>query len=166
MEESEWKKNFRMDQDVFMILVNEVRPFLEPRRGPREDDVLSVEKQLAMTLYYLKDQGSILMTRNAFRVALCTVSVVVRKVCYVLIVKCGPNVIKLPTTEQEMMNLVSKMEKKFGFPQAFGCVDGTHIPLLLPRENPHDYFSYKMKPTLSVQAVCDCKGTFLDVDVR
>ena len=72
-----------------------------------------------MTLYYLKDQGSILMTANAFGVALCTVSVVVRKVCYVLTDKCGPNVIKLPTTEQEMMDLVSKMENKFGFPQAF-----------------------------------------------
>lgn len=166
MEESEWKKNFRMDRNVFMVLANEVRPFLQPSRGPRGDDVLSVEKQLAMTLYYLKDQGSILMTANAFGVALCTVSVVVRKVCHVLTNKCGPNVIKLPTTEQEMMELVSKMENKFGFPQGFGCVDGTHIPILSPKENPHDYFSYKMKHTLNVQAVCDYKGTFLDVDVR
>ena len=51
MEESEWKKNFRMNRDVFMILANEVRPFLKPSRGPRGDDVLSVEKQLAMTFY-------------------------------------------------------------------------------------------------------------------
>jgi len=64
------------------------------------------------------------------------------------------------------MELVSKMENKFGFPQGFGCVDGTHIPILSPKENPHDYFSYKMKHTLNVQAVCDYKGTFLDVDVR
>ena len=61
MLESEWKKNFRMSRDVFLILVDEVRPFLEPRLGPLRDDVLSVEKQLAMTLYYLKDHGSILM---------------------------------------------------------------------------------------------------------
>ena len=46
--------------------------------------MLSVEKQLAMTLYYLKDQGSIVMTANAFRVALCTVSIIVHKVCHVL----------------------------------------------------------------------------------
>ena len=74
-EESEWKKNFQMNRDVFIILVDEVKPFLEPSHGPRGDGVLSVEKQLAMTLYYLKDQGSILMTANAFGVALCTVSV-------------------------------------------------------------------------------------------
>lgn len=45
-------------------------------------------------------------------------------------------------------------------------MNGTHIPILSPRENPHDYFSYKMKHTLNVQVVCDHKGTFLDVSVR
>ena len=42
MLESEWKKNFRMSRDVFMILVDEVRRFLEPRRGPRGDGGLVV----------------------------------------------------------------------------------------------------------------------------
>lgn len=40
-----------MNRDVLMILANEVKPFLELSRGPHRDDVLSVEKQLAMTLY-------------------------------------------------------------------------------------------------------------------
>nr|XP_058950869.1 putative nuclease HARBI1 [Pocillopora verrucosa] len=155
-----------MNRDVLMILANEVKPFLELSRGPHRDDVFSVEKQLAMTLYYLRDQGSILMTANAFGVALCTVSVVVRIVCYVSTNKCELNVIKLPTTEQEMMELVSKMENKFGFLLAFGCVDGTQIPILSPRENPHDYLSYKMEHTLNIQTVCNYKGTFLHVDVR
>ena len=34
----------------------------------------------------------------------------------VLANKCGQNFIKLPTTEQEMAELVSKMENRFGFP--------------------------------------------------
>ena len=79
--EREWKKNLRMDRAVFMSLADELRPFLEPGQSPRGLDVLSVEKQLAMTLYFLKDQGSLIMTANAFGVAHCTVSVVVRKVC-------------------------------------------------------------------------------------
>ena len=55
--EREWKKNLRMDRAVFMSVVNELRPFLQPARSPRGLDVLSVEKQLAMTLYFLKDQS-------------------------------------------------------------------------------------------------------------
>ncbi len=71
-----------MTRAVFMSLADELRPFLEPGDDcPRAGDVLSVEKQLAMTLYYLKDQGSLRMTANTFGVAVCTLSVVLRKVC-------------------------------------------------------------------------------------
>ena len=49
----EWKKNLRMDRAVSMSLADELRPFLGPGRSPRGLDVLSVEKQLAMTLYFL-----------------------------------------------------------------------------------------------------------------
>ena len=41
----------------------------------------SVEKLLALTLYYLKDEGSLAMTLTSFGVALCSVSVIVQKVC-------------------------------------------------------------------------------------
>ena len=49
--------------------------------GVQKALLLSVEKQLALTLYFLNDQGSLSMTANAFGVACCTVSVTVRKVC-------------------------------------------------------------------------------------
>ena len=70
--ESEWKKNLRMDRDVFIALADEIRPYLQPCRSPRGLDVLSVEKQLALILYFLKDQGSLSMTANAFGIARCT----------------------------------------------------------------------------------------------
>ena len=153
--EREWKKNLRMDRAVFMSVVDELRPFLQPGRSPRGLDVLSVEKQLAMTLYFLKDQGSLMMTANAFGVANCTVSSVVRKVCDIITNFLGTIYIKLPNTIHKLNELVNGMENKCGFPQAFGCADGTHIPIVQPSENPHDYFSYKLKYTLNVQGVCD-----------
>ena len=58
------------------------------------------------------------------------------------------------------------MENKYGFPQAFGCVDGTHIQITQPTENPPDYFSYKQKYTLNVKAVCECRGFFMNVEVK
>ena len=165
--ESEWKKNLRMDRHVFMAIADELRPYLQPRgRNPRGLDVLSVEKQLALTLYFLKDQGSLSMTANAFGIGFCTVSVIVRKVCDVIATVLGTKYIKLPATEQEMKDLLKGMENKYGFPQAFGCVDGTHIAISQPTENPHDYFSYKQKYTLNTQAVCDWRGLFIDVEVK
>ena len=139
--EREWKKNLRMDRAVFMSVVDELRPFLQPGRSPRGLDVLSVEKQLAMTLYFLKDQVSLMMTANAFGVVNCTVSLVVRKVHDIITDVLGPRYIKLPNTIHKLNELVNGMENKYGFPQAFGCVDGTHIPTVQPSENPHDYCS-------------------------
>ena len=42
------------------------------------------------------------MTANAFGIACCTVSVIVRKVCDVIARVLGPKYIKLPSTEQQM----------------------------------------------------------------
>ena len=134
--DDEWKNNFRMTRAVFMGLADELRDYLEPRDDcPRAGDVLSVEKQLAMTLYFLKDQGSLRMTANTFGVAVCTLSVVLRKVCALITRELGPRYISLPTTEEEMDQLRKSMEDKFGFPQAFASIDGTHIPIKQPTEN-------------------------------
>ncbi|XP_065654573.1 putative nuclease HARBI1 [Hydra vulgaris] len=48
--------------------------------------------------------------------------------------------------------------------QAFACIDGTHIPIRRPLTNSQDFFCYKRYFFLSVQAVCDYKGYFMDVE--
>ena len=86
--------------------------------------------------------------------------------CAFITRELGPRYIALPTTEEEMGQLLKKMEDKFGFPQAFGCIDGTHIPIKQPSDNAHDFFFYKMKCTINVQGVCDSSGMFIDVNAR
>ena len=66
----------------------------------------------------------------------------------------------------EMRKKVAEFEVKYGLVQAFGCIDGTHIPIKRPTINSQDYFSYKMYFSLNVQAVCDYRGQFMDVDCR
>ncbi len=50
--------------------------------------------------------------------------------------------------------------------QAFGCIDGTRIPIACPRANSQDLFCYKKYYSFNVQAVCDYQGLFMDVDCR
>ena len=149
-----------------MKLANELAPYLRPGRSQHGLDVLSVEKQLALRLYFLKDQGNLMMTANTFGIAVSTVSVIVRKVCEAITQVLGPSYIKLPSNTREMAHLVKGMENKYGFPQAFGCINGTHIEIMQPTENPHDYFSYKQKYTINAQGVCDWKGMFIDIEVK
>ena len=162
--EEEWNVNLRMARGDFMKLVEELRPYVEPDLLSPNWSALSAHKKVAITLYYLKDTGSIRMTANSFGVAGCTVSNTDCEVCQAISAKLGPKYIKLPTTLGEMRELIVQFESKHGFPQAFGCIDGTHIPIQQPLENSHD--SYKMKYTINVQAVCDYRGVYLDVDCR
>ena len=65
-----------------------------------------------------------------------------------------------------MTSKVSQFELKIGMLKACGCIDVTHIPIKTPNENSQDYFNYKQFFSLNVQAVCDYKGYFMDVDCR
>ena len=82
------------------------------------------------SLYFSKDVGSLSMTANVIGVARSTVSVIVSQVWKALNFYVGPKYISLPKTEEEMGELVAKIESRHGFPQAFGCVCRTHILLV------------------------------------
>ena len=131
--EEDWKKNLRMTKDDFLHLVDQLRIDIQPDANAVRDS-LPPEKQVAMTLYYLKDQGSYLVTCNAFGVGKSTLSSVVKDVCKAINQRVGPNYLRLPKTNKQMSFLIDNFQKKFGLPQVFGCVDGTHIPIRQPTE--------------------------------
>ena len=164
--ESCWKKNFRMTRQSFFSLADELRPFISPRENSPNYRSLTTEKKLAVTLYFLKDTGSLWMTANTFGIHQCTASKTILCVCQAISKEIGPKYLHLPRNREEMVKKVSEFELKFGMIQAFGCIDGTHIPVKRPLRDSQDYFNYKQFFSLNVQAVCDSKGQFMDVECR
>ena len=100
---------------------------------------LSPEEKLEITVYYLKDTGSLWMTANTFRIHQCTVSKAIAKVCEAINAILGLDYLHLLCSENDMGKTASKFKLKFGMPQAFGCIDGTHILIKRPIENSQDY---------------------------
>ena len=106
------------------------------------------------------------MTANTFGIHQCTVSKTIVAVCNAINIHLGPKYLHLPKDQEEMRRKVAEFELKFGTPQAFGCVDRTHVPLKRPQINCQDYFNYKQFFSLNVQAICDSKGYFMDVECK
>ena len=161
-----WKKNFRVRCEDILELVEMIRPYARERSKRARQDIIALEKRVAMTLHYLKDQGSIVMTANVFAYSISSTCNAVKEVCRILSKNVAPRMIKYPSSKAQVEKANREFLQKFGFPRVLGCIDGTHIPISQPHENPHDYFSYKMKYTINVQAICDCNGRFTDVDIK
>ena len=51
-----WKENFRMSERSFYILCEKLRPYIQ-KQTTRFSKLISVEKQVASTLYYVSDEG-------------------------------------------------------------------------------------------------------------
>ncbi len=82
----EWKENYK---ENFMKLCDELRPYIQ-KNSTNMRSAISVEKQVAVTLYYLSDEGRLHKSSNAFGIARSTTSTIIRRVCYALTVYLGP----------------------------------------------------------------------------
>ena len=89
MSPDEWKSNLRISKDDFTKLISMLKPYAKERSTKIRKDVISFEKRVAITLYYLKDQGSMKMTANTFGIARCTVGQVVYEICEIITKNLG-----------------------------------------------------------------------------
>jgi hypothetical protein len=148
-----WKKNLRMSKECFYNLVAQLDPVIRPKPNSPNYRFLTTDKKLAVTLYYLKDTGSLWMTANTFGIHQSTVTNVLTEVCSAINRVLGPKYIHIPRNKDEMRQKASEFELKFGMIQAIGCIDGTHIAIKRPPDNSQDFFNYKQF-FLSMSKLC------------
>ena len=77
---------------------------------------VEVERQVALTLYYLSDEGQLRKTANAFGLSRPCISVIVRRVTHAISLHLGRKYIKLPLTEDIVKDKVTKFNNAFSVP--------------------------------------------------
>ena len=97
-------------------------------------------------------------------VGLSTVCVAVHDVCTAIVNNLLERYIKIPTGS-DAQAVVDGFLCTWGFPQCFGAIDGTHIPIIAPRDNPLDYYNRKGAHPIVLQALVDYEYKFMNIYV-
>ena len=139
-EDAEWERNFRIGRPTFNFLCLQLTSVLQRREVIRKP--LSVEEKVAITLWRLGTNIEYRSIAHLFGVGLSTVCVTVREVCNAIVNTLFQRYIKIPTG-QSAETVVDGFLHRWGFPQCFGAIDGSHIPIIAPTRNHQDYFNRK-----------------------
>ena len=159
--DSWWKQNLRMTQDTFNILCNELRPHIQKvwtnMRSP-----VSVEECVAVTVWKLATNVEYRTLSSIFGLGRSTVGEIVIETCEVITSKLMSKYVYIPQ-DSRLCEVVDGFETRWGFPQVAGAIDGSHIPIICPKDNPSDYYNRKGFYSVIMQALVDFRGLFMDV---
>ena len=160
--EREWKQNFRVNRATFQFLCRELQPHLEKSDAVRTP--LPLEQRVAICLWRLGTNVEYRTISHLFGVGISTVCVAVHDVSRAIVESLAAQYISIPTGEG-LRRIVNGFSSKWGFPQCIGAIDGSHIPIIAPSENPLDYYNRKGYHSVILQALVDHEYRFLDVYV-
>lgn len=161
--DSWWVENLRMSRETFVILCDELRPHLERQRTQFREPV-SVETRVAVTIWRLGTNVEYRTIAALFGLGRSTVGEIVLDTCDTIACHLIPRYIRIPEGV-ELQEVINGFQRRWGFPQTVGAIDGSHIPILKPQQSPSDYYNRKGYYSILMQAVVDYRGVFIDVNI-
>ena len=160
--EEVFRKRCRVNLSTFKYLCNLLGPVLG-KKNTRLKDSVSVECRVAITLYCLGSGNTLIMIADLFGLRESTTSVIVRECCEAIRILLKPLVFKKPTLVW-MKKIAVEFEALYGIPLIIGAIDGSHIPIIAPSNNPVSYYCRKGFYSCLLQRVVDSKYKFWDYD--
>ena len=149
-----------MSPDTFHILCNELRPYIQKELTNMRSPV-TVEERVAVTVWKLATNIEYRTLSSLFGLGRSTVGKIVLETCNIMTTKLLSRYVHFPKGTR-LCEIVDRFEVCWDFPQVAGAIDGTHIPVIRPQDNPSDYYNRKGFYSIIMQAVVDFRGLFLD----
>ena len=144
-------RRYRLCKNKVRFLINLLRHDLVPRSYRR--NCISAELQVLITLRYFATGSFQMAVGDMCVVSQRSVSTIVRKVSR-LIAGLKDQFIFMPDND-EINQLKEGFHDIANFPDVFGCIDCTHVPISKPRNNLAAFFNRKGFYSINVQLVCD-----------
>ena len=138
-----------------LVIYIQVTPFRLP---------VSVEQSVAVTVWKLATNVEYRTLAALFGLGRSTVCTIVVQTCRVIATHLLPQYVQIPQGEK-LKEIVEGFETFWGFPQAVGAIDGSHIFIIRPDESASDYYNRKEYYSIIIQAMVDHRGWFMDVNI-
>ena len=125
---------------------------------------VTVEERVAVTIWKLATNVEYRTLAIMFGLGRSTVAEIVVETCREIAAHLLTEYVKIPSGDR-LKEVVDGFETFWGFPQAVGAIDGSHIPIIRPEESGSDYYNRKGYYSILVQGLVDHRGIFLDVNI-
>ena len=163
LNDDELIRRYRFDSEGIEFLCDLLRDQLDyPTRKSR---ALSVETQVLTSLRYLASGAYQQVIADTLNISQPSASRCIDRFVSAICTH-SRDFIHFPENSSVMEENYRGFYSMAGFPRVCGCIDGTHIRILAPRDNPLDYINRKGFHSINVQAVCDHRGIFTNIVAR
>ncbi|XP_074833753.1 uncharacterized protein LOC142001963 [Carettochelys insculpta] len=152
-----WLRSFRMRQQTFLELCQWLTPTLR-HQNTRMRRALPVEKRVVIAFWKLATPDGYCSVGHQFGAGKATVGAVVMEVVRVFNAMVLQRVIRLGDLDAAIAGFAA-----MGFPNCFGALDGTHIPIHTPDHSGGRYINRRGYHSVVLQAMVDSRGHFQDV---
>ena len=117
---------------------------------------------MAVTVWKLATNIEYRTLSDLFGLGRSTIGRIVIETCKAISTHLFSEYVYIPRGEK-LREIVNGFESDWGFPQAVGAIDGSHIPIVRPIECASDYYNRKNYYSVIMQGLVDHLGLFMDV---
>lgn len=156
-----FREAFRVDKQVVSRIENAIG--FELHRNTIRSQALSPREQILITLHFLGNGAQYHVNGHMHGFHKGTICRSVHRVCYLITNRLMPSFIRWPTNSREIDRL---FERKAGFPNVMGSIDGKLIHIDAPSHDEPAYVSRDNKHAINVTVVCGPKLEFYFVSAK
>ncbi|KAF4528919.1 hypothetical protein B566_EDAN012619 [Ephemera danica] len=152
----DFKSHFRLHRHTFEAVLESIADVLESQNKGRKS--IAPDKQFLIALWIFGTPDSYRSVADRFDVGRNTALRCVRRVTDALCT-LSMTYIVWPTGHQ-VAGVVQDFQASQGFPGVVSAIDGSHIPILGPREDKEAYRNRHDRLSINLQACCDSDMKF------
>ena len=162
MPDLQFLKRMRVSPGTFRLILEDIRHLIELPASGNLPQPIPAKIRFAICLKFLVTGDSLVTISTLFAVGVSTTYQIIKDVVEALVLVYNkPSHFPFPESESDCKRIAQGFFFKSQFPLIIGALDGTHIPIHKPKDDPASYRNYKNFESLHVMCMCDHKTKIL-----